>query len=448
MPLPKLVMPVPKSLSTLRERPYRLLWTARGISAMGNALIPVTVVFAILRSGGSALNVGEVLTCQAVGQVAMLPVGGVWADRLPRKLVLMTTDAVQAVCYGLLAVMVFLHHAAVWQFAVTYTIAGMAFAFFTPASRAVLPELVDAKQLQPANALLSLTDSTTKVLGPALAALLLAISSPGTAFLIDSLSFLLSLALISRTHMRRQSHRPQKQRFFADLRDGWTTVARRRWYLANLLSWGVWNFALAFFLVLGPVAMQDGRGGATAWSVIMTTGSVGSILGGLAALRCRPRRPLVTANAAALIGFAPPALVALRAPVFAIALGVAVTFAMTALVGEVLATTQQQLFPEEMLARVSSLDWMISLLAMPAGYAAAAPVAQVLGMRTTLLGAAVLIGTPCLLLNLLPGVRSVQRQDDGSIGIAGERETGVLLAGAVAGTAPGSLAETPGSGGR
>ncbi|WP_331772697.1 MFS transporter (plasmid) [Embleya sp. NBC_00888] len=439
-------MPWPKSLSTLRERPYRLLWTARGISAMGNALIPVTVVFAILRSGGNALDVGAVLTCQAVGQVVMLPVGGVWADRLSRKLVLMAADAVQAVCYGLLAVLIFLHQASVWQFAVTYTIAGMAFAFFTPASRAVLPEVVGAEHLQPANALLGLTDSTTKVLGPGLAALLLAISSPGTAILVNAVSFLLSFVLISRVHPHRQAQRSEKQHFFADLRDGWSAVAQRRWYLANLLCWGVWNFAIAFFFVLGPVVMQNGHGGATAWSVIMVTGSVGSIAGGLAALHYRPRRPLVATNAAAVIGIAPLALLAPPAPLFAIALGVAVAFAMTSLVGEVLATTQQQLFPEELLARVSSLDWMISLIAMPAGYAAAAPVAEFLGMRTTLLAAAALIGTPCL-LNLLPGVRSVQRFPDGTIGITGARDTDAPLPEAASAPSPTVSTRTPGPSG-
>lgn len=439
---------LPNSLSTLRDRPYRLLWTARSISAMGNALIPVTVVFAILRSGGTALNVGTVLTCQAVGQVAMLPVGGVWADRLSRKTVLMVSDAVQAVCYGLLAVMIFLGQAAVWQFAVTYTIAGMAFAFFTPASRAVLPELVGADQLQPANALLGLTDSTTKVLGPALAGVLLAVSSPGIAILVNSISFLLSFVLISRMHLRRQVQRSGKQHFFADLRDGWLVVAQRRWYLANLLCWGVWNFAIAFFFVLGPVVMQQGHGGASAWSVIMVTGSVGSIVGGLAALRYRPRRPLVVTNAAAMIGIAPLALLAPPAPTFVIAIGVAVAFVMTSLVGEVLATTQQQLFPEKMLARVSSLDWMISLIAMPAGYAAAAPVAEFLGMRTTLLVAAALIGTPCLLLNLLPGVRSVQRFPDGTIGIASEREAAALLPEGAPVPPLKVSTETPGSSGR
>lgn len=441
-------IPVPQSLSTLRDRPYRLLWTARSVSALGNALIPVTVVFAILRSGGTALDVGTVLTCHAVGQVAMLPVGGVWADRLSRKLVLMASDAVQAVCYGLLAVSVFLHQDAVWQFAVTYTVAGMAMAFFTPAARAVLPELVEAEHLQPANALLGLTDSTTKVLGPALAALLLAVSNAGTALLLNAVTFLLSFVLVSRMDLRRQARRSGKQHFFADLRDGWTVVARRRWYLANLLCWGVWNFAIAFFFVLGPVVMQDGHGGATSWSVVMVTGSVGSIVGGLAALHYRPRRPLVVTNAAAVIGAGPLALLAPPAPVLVVALGVAVAFAMTSLVGEVLATTQQQLFPEEMLARVSSLDWMISLIAMPLGYAAAAPVADFLGMRTTLLVAAVLIGTPCLLLNLHPGVRSVRRFPDGTIGVAGERDAAAPLPG----TAPSPDAtvptEAPGTAGR
>jgi MFS family permease len=417
---------------------------------MGNALIPVTVVFAILRSGGSALDVGTVLTCHAVGQVAMLPVGGVWADRLSRKLVLMATDAIQAVCYGLLAVMIFLHQAAVWEFAVTYTIAGMAMAFFTPASRAVLPELVTAEGLQPANALLGLTDSTTKVLGPALAALLLAISSPGTAILVNAVSFALSFVLVSRMHLHRQAQRSERQHFFADLRDGWHAVAQRRWYLANLLCWGVWNFAIAFFFVLGPVVMEDGHGGATSWSVVMITGSVGSIVGGLAALHYRPRRPLVTTNAAAMLGALPLALLAPPAPLFVIAFGVAVAFVMTSLVGEVLATTQQQLFPEELLARVSSLDWMISLIAMPAGYAAAAPVAHFLGMRTTLLAAAALIGTPCLLLNLLPGVRSVQRLPDGTIGIVGERDVTTGLPEPAAAPAPPLpvATETPGPSGR
>ncbi len=441
-------IPMPKSLSTLRDRSYLFLWTARSISAMGNALIPVTVVFAILRSGGSAMDVGTVLTCHAVGQVVMLPVGGVWADRLSRKLVLMASDAIQAVCYGLLAVMIFLDRAAVWQFAVTYTIAGMAMAFFTPASRAVLPELVGAEHLQPANALLGLTDSTTKVLGPALAALLLAISSPGTAILVNAISFLLSFALISRMHLHRQAQRSEKQHFFADLRDGWMAVAQRRWYLANLLCWGVWNFAIAFFFVLGPVVMQNGHGGATSWSVIMITGSVGSIVGGLAALHYRPRRPLVTANAAAVIGIAPLALLAPPAPLFVIALGVAVAFTMTSLVGEILATTQQQIFPEEIQARVSSLDWMISLIAMPAGYAAAAPVAEFLGMRTTLLAAAALIGTPCLLLNLLPGVRSVQRLPDGTIAVVGERDTAAPLPEAASVPSLKVSTETPGSPGR
>lgn len=411
---------LPDSLSPLRERPYRLLWTARTISAVGDALIPVTVVFAILRSGGTAANVGEVLTCEAVGQVVMLPIGGVWSDRLPHRLVLMSTDAIQAVCYGLLAFMIFSHHAAVWQYAVVYTVAGMAWAFFVPAASALVPDLVGAERLQPANAMIGLSSSSASVLGPAAAGVLLAISSPGTAILVDSVSFLASFFLMARVHVPSRPKRTENH-FLADLVGGWRALTARRWYLANLLGYGVSNFCVAFLFVLGPVVMQDGHGGATAWSAIMVTGSVGSIVGGLLALRYRPHRPLFVGDLCSICGVVPLVLIAYTVSTPFIALGVAITFAEFALFNEVWAATQQQLFPKDILARITSLDWMVSLIAVPAGDAAAAPVAQALGMKTTLLGAGILMAVPLMLMALSPGVRSVQRRPDGSVGIAGEQ---------------------------
>ena len=414
-------MRLPDSLSPLRERPYRLLWTARTVSSIGDALIPITVVFAILRSGGTAGTVGEVLTCEALGQVLMLPVGGVWSDRLSRRLVLMTTDAIQAVCYGLLAFMIFSHHAAAWQFAAVYTVAGMAWAFFVPASSALVPDLVGGDRLQPANAMLGLSGSVSSVLGPAAAGVLLAVSSPGTAILIDSGSFVVSFALIARVHVPPKAEH-SGNRFLADLLGGWRALSARRWYLANLLAYGCSNFALAFVFVLGPVVMQDGHGGATAWSAIMVTGSVGSIIGGLLALRYRPKRPLVTGDLSSVISVLPIVAIAFTLPTPYIALGMAVMFSGFSLFNEVWAATQQQLFPKEILARITSLDWMVSLVAMPVGYAAVAPVAQAVGVRTTLVIAAILVTVPLSLVAFLPGVRSVRRRADGTVGIVGEAE--------------------------
>jgi MFS family permease len=416
---PPVRLRLPDSLSPLRERPYRLLWTARTVSSIGDALIPITIVFAILRSSGGAGTVGEVLTCEAVGQVVMLPIGGVWSDRLSRRMVLMATDAIQAVCYGLLAFMIFTHHSAAWQFAVVYTVAGMAWAFFVPASSALVPDLVGTERLQPANAMLGLSSSAASILGPAAAGILLAVSSPGTAILIDSFSFAVSFVLIVRVHVPpRAAH--SGARFLADLVGGWKALTARPWYLVNLLAYGGSNFAIAFLFVLGPVVMQDGHGGATAWSAVMVTGSIGGIVGGLLALRYRPHRPLVAGDLFSVAGAAPLLMVAFIAPTPLIALGMAVLFCQIGLFNEVWAATQQQLFPKEILARITSLDWMVSLVAMPAGYAAAAPVAQALGVKTTLLCAAALICGPLLLASLLPGVRSVRRRADGTVGIANE----------------------------
>lgn len=410
---------LPESLSPLRERPYRLLWTARTVSSIGDALIPITVVFAILRSGGGAGTVGEVLTCEAVGQVVMLPIGGVWSDRLSRRAVLMSTDAIQAVCYGLLAAMIFSHHAAAWQFAVVYTVAGMAWAFFVPASSALVPDLVGGERLQPANAMLGLSGSATSILGPAAAGVLLAVSSPGTAILIDSFSFVVSFALLARVRVPpRAAH--TGARFLADLVGGWRALSARPWYLANLLGYGGSNFAIAFLFVLGPVVMQDGHGGATAWSAVMVVGSIGGIVGGLLALRYRPRRPLVAGDLSALVGVLPFAAIAFVLPTPLIALGMAFFFAQSGLINEVWAATQQQLFPKEILARITSLDWMVSLVAMPAGYASAAPIAHALGVKASLMIGAFLICGPLMLATLLPGVRSVIRRADGSVGIANE----------------------------
>ena len=174
--------------------------------------------------------------------------------------------------------------------------------------------------------------------------------------------------------------------------------------------------------VLGPVVMQDGHG-ATAWSAIMVTGSIGSIIGGLLALRYRPKRPLVTGDLSSLISVLPFVAIAFTLPTPYIALGMAVMFSGFSLFNEVWAATQQQLFAKEILARITSLDWMVSLIAMPVGYASVAPVAQAVGTRTTLLIAAILVSAPLLLVMLLPGVWSVRRRADGTVGIAGESES-------------------------
>lgn len=403
------------SLQALRDRSYRRLWLARTISGFGDSLIPVTVVFAILRAHGSAADVGETLACGTVGQVVFLPVGGVWADRLPRRLVLIGTDTLQAVCYGLLAAVTFAGFDKVWMFAALNTLAGIANAFFLPASSGIVPEIVPAEQLQPANALLGLSSNTTSVLGPSIAGVLLTFTGAGPAFTIDAATFVLSALFLGRMRLARHEPKPREGRFFEELLEGWQAALQRRWYLINLLVHGLWNFALAFFFVLGPVMMLRGHGGAAAWSAVSACIAVGAIGGGLFALRLRPKRPMVVGNLLITTAAAPLLALAFGAPVAVTAAGTAVCFGSVSLLNEVWNAAVQQIYPSEVLSRINSFDWLVSLCAMPAGFAAAGPLSAEFGIRTCLVLATVLATIPCAAVCLLPGVRGVMRSADGTV---------------------------------
>src|SRR5260370_18811960 len=118
--------------------------------------------------------------------------GGVWADRLPRQLVMLSSDSIRAVAELTLAVVRLTGHAHLWMLKVLSVADGAASAFFMPASSALVPQTVSATHLQQANALMGLTRSTSWVLGPAVSGILVALAGPGRVFGSDAVTFLLS----------------------------------------------------------------------------------------------------------------------------------------------------------------------------------------------------------------------------------------------------------------
>ena len=145
----------------LSERPFRLLWLGRTGSAFGDALIPVALAFAVLRIGGGATGLGLVLASYTVGRASFIALGGVWADRLPRRAVMIGADLVRFSTQAATAALLFGHVLHVWDLAVLQGVAGAAGGFFVPASTAFVPQAVTRARLQQANALLSLSQSAT-----------------------------------------------------------------------------------------------------------------------------------------------------------------------------------------------------------------------------------------------------------------------------------------------
>lgn len=407
-------MALPTALDPFRERNFRLLWTGQAVSAAGDAMAPVAVAFATLQIAHTASALGLVLALATTARVVVLPIGGVWADRLPRQVVMLSSDAVRALFYAVLAGLLVSGNAQLWEIIVCSVVFGAASAFFTPASGALVPQTVSPKLLQQANALMGLSRSATTVVGPAVAGVLVALFSPGWVLAIDAATFVVSAISLA---LLRVPALPAKERtsFWAELVAGWKAVASRHWFLLNLGAHASWNFAIAAFFVLGPVVAKQHLGGASAWGLIAASLGVGSVIGGLIALRITPRRPLIVANLA--LTLAALQILALVPPLPTVAIMGACVLGFTGLtfLNEVWYGVVPQLIPSDVLARASSFDWLLSLIAMPAGLAICGPVADRIGIPSTLIAAAVILALPSFLIVLHPGVRSVRRTPEGLI---------------------------------
>ncbi|MEA2664591.1 MAG: hypothetical protein QOI11_1535 [Candidatus Eremiobacteraeota bacterium] len=395
--------------SVLRERGFRLYFAGQATSVIGDALVPVALAFAVLGVTGSATALGLVLAAGTVPTVLFVLFGGVWADRLLPRRVMIASDLVRALAQGGIAGLLLAGRATLAELMVLTALWGTAAAFFRPASTRALPDLVAAARLQEANGLMSTARNSANVLGPALAGILVAGAGAGVALAIDAATFLvsaLSLAAIGGHFARSAPAGGAQPSMLAELRGGWREFVSRRWLFAIVVWAALFHFfVLAPYFVLGPLIAKTQLGGAGAWAAIATAFGAGTIGGSLLAMRLKTDRTL-------LLAVVPLALFAL--PVLALALGAPVAVdAPAALLGGLgigvfgvlFGTAMQRDVPREALSRVSAYDWLGSLALLPLGFAVTGPVAQIFGAAPTLFVAAGWMLLSTLVLLLVPDVR-------------------------------------------
>jgi predicted MFS family arabinose efflux permease len=401
-------------MGPLRERNFLLLFIGQSVSGLGNALVPVALAFALLDLTHSAADLGYVLGSEAAAQVVFLLAGGVIADRMSRRAVMLTADIVRGAAEAILAIILLTGRPSVWVIGVLAAVQGVAGAAFMPASSGLVPSIVSPGNLQQANHLQQVGGAATSIAGPALAGVLIVTTSPGWAILLDSGSFGVSVVLLAA--MRIDSvPRPARQRFLVDLRDGWDEFRSRSWLWPMVIAFSLVNMLVGAYSVLGPVASQRYLGGAAAWATVATVGGIGSVAGGLLAARLRPKHPLRTGvGVAVLVGLTPLAFAA-GFPVPAIAAVAAVAGTATIIFLSLFNTTMQRQVPGHSLSRVTSYTWFGALIAYPLGLAIAGPVVSVLAIRVAMLGVGALM---ILAIAPLLLVRDVWRLTDESPALA------------------------------
>jgi predicted MFS family arabinose efflux permease len=390
----------------LRDRDFAHFFAGYATSLLGTSMSALAVSFAVLDDGGTASDLGVVLAAGIVPQVLFMLGGGVLADRLGRRPVMLGADATRCAAQAALAGAVLAGHPALWVFVLLATVRGTGDAVFTPALSGLTVELAPRDDLVNANALLSAARSAAVVVGPSLAGVLVAVAGPGTVIAFDAVSYAVSvLALAS---LRLPARTRTAHSYLEDLREGWAEFRGRSWLvittvqftLFNLLTWGP-------YLLLGPVLSRDYLGGAGAWGAIMACYGGGSVLGAMAALGRNPRRPMVAATVATFGYGVPCALLALHAPVAAVAAGALAAGAGSALAGTFAAAAEQQQLPPGVLSRVSAFQAVAAFAFGPVAFAAAGPVAAVVGARTVLGFGAAWSTLSCAVVLALPAVRAV-----------------------------------------
>jgi MFS family permease len=384
----------PRALRPFRHHEYRFLVASTGVSLFAGGLWLVAVAWQVIELGGSPSDLSLVAAASAAGLLVAVLLGGVAADRLPKRTVLVTVEFVRAalaVTTGVLSVTGALDvpRLVVLAFAV-----GLAEGFFYPAYSAVLPALLPAEELLAANGVEGmLRPLAQQAAGPALAGLLVGVFTPGVALLAAGTGYMLALVplLVMRpVPVARAGDEAASIR--RELAEGFAYLFRTGWLFATLA------FAILYVLVvIGPIevllpfAVRDRTGGGPeSYSLVLAAYGIGSAVGALAVSSLRlPRRYLTVMLLCWGAGALPMMAFGLATALWVMVAASLVVGVTDAAATVIWGTLLQRRVPSHLLGRVSSLDFFVSLALMPVSMALAGPVGERVGLPPTFVVAAV-----------------------------------------------------------
>ncbi|WP_084517803.1 MFS transporter [Microtetraspora niveoalba] len=408
-----------RRLAALAHRDLRLFFVGAAVSMLGSATASVATPFAVLDSGGGEAELGYVMAARIVPMVVFLLVGGVIADRLGPRRVMVASEILRCATQAALAAALLVGRPGVWTFVVLVALWGVGEAFSHPAQAALIPRIAGngghrGDTLRDANALAALAQSTSTVAGPALAGVAVATLGSGVVIAFDAVTYAVGAVCLALLRVRDRPTAPddgaEATPAWTAVREGWAQFRSHTWLWVTTAQFTLFNLLVwAPFLVLGPVVAHQRPGGAREWGLVMTLYGAGAVLGGLASMGGRtPRRPLVVATVATVGWALPSAALAAGLPAVPLAGAALVAGVGSAVCGVLYATTNQRHLPPEVLARVTSITTLGAFALGPLGLAAAGPVASVVGVAAVLgFGAVWQVATSALVL-AVPAVRRLE----------------------------------------
>lgn len=407
-------------LRPLKIRDFALLWSGMSVSLLGDGIYYVALPVQVYALSNVPTALSVVGVAWTLPLVLFLLLGGIISDRFDRRRVMMTADLIRVVAIGGIGVLSVAGTLELWHVVALAALYGIGDAIFNPAFGAIVPDVVPKHLLTEANSLDQFVKPfMLRLIGPGIGGLLVGLLGPGGAFMIDGATFLVSAVAI---YFMRPRRRPPNTDVTlaavrADIGAGFAFVRAHAWLWGTLVAAAI---ALLTFLgpfqVLVPFIIKNHLGGSPqdiGW--VYALGGAGGIIGAIAVgQRGLPRRHIlfmylswaVSAFAVAGFGFAGSLW---HMWIASLVMGATNTASMV-----VWGTLMHRLVPGDMMGRVHSFDWLVSVALVPVSFALTGPIASAVGEEATLIGAGVLGGSSLLVFLLfVKGLRD--SETDGSI---------------------------------
>lgn len=294
------------------NRDFRQIWLGQVVSQMGDWFDTIAVYAIVLKLTGSGRAVGLVLVARFLPTFFIGPLSGVVADRFSRRSIMIVSDVLRA--FIVLGFLLVRRPEQIWMIYVLTVMQLACSTFFEPARTAVIPSIVTSRELVAANTISSTTWSAMLTLGAAIGGVVTGAFGTNVAFVLDSLTYLLSAALIASVRLPKRPAR-EKRRLTASHALGIKDTlegARYVWHRPRVLflmlvkpAWGLGGGILALLAVFGEKIFPVGGSGATGIGILYAVRGIGTAVGPIAARRFggeTPKRMRAAIGIAFLIG--------------------------------------------------------------------------------------------------------------------------------------------------
>ena len=404
---------MPALLRALRHRNYRLFLSGQLVSLIGTWMQSVAESWLVYRLTGSAVLLGVVAFAGRAPVLLFSAVGGAAADRYSRYHIVIATQVASMCLAGLLAALTLTGTVQVWHLLAIAAGLGIVNAFDIPGRQAFVVQLVTREDLPNAIALNSMMFNGARVVGPAIAGVLVATVGEGWCFFANAVSYvavIIGLMAIRVSPAKKPEQRPSA---LAQIVEGFRFVSGSPPIRALLLLLGLVSLMGAPYAVLMPIiADQSFQAGARGLGILMGAAGVGALIGALRLANRTTLRGYGRSVGVAATGLGLSLVAFSAAPYFWLAAGLLVPVGF-AMMTQMAATNTliQSMVPDALRGRVMAIYSMMFMGMAPVGALLAGVLAERLGAGATVaLGGLFCAGGGLVLLWRLPGIRDEARR--------------------------------------